>query len=97
MSVETPSPASRVPVDRRRFLGTAVAGGAALAVSRDAAWAQPVGGTITVTSYGGAWEQFMRHGPQLRGGNPGAKGRAGHRPPRLGETQGRRRNNAPST
>lgn len=52
-------------LDRRTFLKAALATGAAAAVSVPArspsqAAEQPIGGTITVTSYGGAWEQFMR-------------------------------------
>jgi putative spermidine/putrescine transport system substrate-binding protein len=61
MSVDRPSPEALPRVDRRRFLGTTLAGGAALAaLGPRPVPAQGVQGTITVTSYGGAWEQFMR-------------------------------------
>ncbi len=66
----------RAHAGRRRFLRATFAGGAALALGgHRAAWAQAVGGTITVTSYGGAWEQFMRGTvvPGFEKEHPGAK------------------------
>ena len=67
-------------LDRRSFLKTALAAGAVAAVSvpgRSRGWAAdpPIGGTITVTSYGGAWEQFMLGTivPGFEKAHPGAK------------------------
>ena len=47
-------------LDRRRFLKTALAAGAVATVPASGWASSHIGGTITVTSYGGAWEQFMR-------------------------------------
>src|SRR6059036_1645560 len=63
-------------VDRRSFLRTAAAGAtaAAVAIGGRRAWAQ-TGGTLTVTSYGGPWEQFMRGTivPAFEKKHPGVK------------------------
>ena len=63
-------------VDRRSFLRTAAAGAtaAAVAIGGRRAWAQ-TGGTLTVTSYGGPWEQFMRGTivPAFEKEHPGVK------------------------
>lgn len=59
MSANHRSPAHRIHVNRRGFLGNTLAAGTALAMGQRAAWGQ-AGATLTVTSYGGTWEQFMR-------------------------------------
>src|SRR5262249_42112197 len=64
-------------LDRRTFLRTAVAGGAVASSSGIAsrrAWGQ-MSGTLTVTSYGGPWEQFMRDTivPAFEKEHPGVK------------------------
>lgn len=62
-------------LDRRRFLRTALAAGAVATVPASGWAASHIGGTITVTSYGGAWEQFMRSTivPGFEKAHPGAK------------------------
>ena len=61
-------------VDRRRFLRASLAAGAAVSSLRATgrAWAQ---GPLTVTSYGGPWEQFMRGTivPAFEKEHPGVK------------------------
>ena len=62
-------------VDRRSFLGTAAAGAAAsVALGARRAWAQTAG-PLTITSYGGPWEQFMRGTivPAFEKEHPGAR------------------------
>lgn len=63
--------------DRRRFLYSALTGvtGAYVLGGHRAAWGESIGGTITVTSYGGPWEKFMRSTilPGFEKEHPGAK------------------------
>jgi putative spermidine/putrescine transport system substrate-binding protein len=61
--------------DRRLFLKGALAAGAVATVPVSATASSHIGGTITVTSYGGAWEQFMRGTivPGFEKAHPGAK------------------------
>src|SRR3989442_14628376 len=59
--VDQPRLERRVRFDRRSFLRTALTAGAiaSVGVPGREAGAQ-AGGTITITSYGGPWEEFMR-------------------------------------
>jgi putative spermidine/putrescine transport system substrate-binding protein len=74
MSIVRRSPVPRTPVTRRTFLGGGLAASAILTAGPRPARAQTAG-TLTVTSYGGPWEQFMRGTvvPTFEKENPGIK------------------------
>src|SRR3989442_13789603 len=75
--VDQPRLERRVRFDRRSFLRTALTAGAiaSVGVPGREAGAQ-AGGTITITSYGGPWEGFMRSAvvPAFEKEHPGIKG-----------------------
>jgi putative spermidine/putrescine transport system substrate-binding protein len=62
-------------LDRRRFLKGVLAAGAVASAPAAAGASSHIGGTITVTSYGGPWEKFMRSTivPGFEKAHPGAK------------------------
>jgi len=74
--VDQPRLERRVRFDRRSFLRTALTAGAiaSVGVPGREAGAQ-AGGTITITSYGGPWEEFMRSAvvPAFEKEHPGTK------------------------
>ena len=74
--VDQPRLERRVRFDRRSFLRTALTAGAiaSVGVPGREAGAQ-AGGTITITSYGGPWEEFMRSAvvPAFEKEHPGIK------------------------
>ena len=74
--VDQPRLEQRVRFDRRSFLRTALTAGAiaSVGVPGREAGAQG-GGTITITSYGGPWEEFMRSTvvPAFEKEHPGIK------------------------